>query len=204
MTPEELTPDQWNARWARADTPWDMRQPSPPLVHWLARGELPAGRRVFVPGCGSGHEVRLLAEAGFECVGADFAPDAAAVARQTIAGVSGAAIIQADVLAPPSVDPRFDWIFDQTFFCALHPDLRPRYAPALRRWLATGGELWAIVLRTDTFDRPPFDVTPEAYAELLRAAAFEIVETRALQSESHPARRGRETLVRARLARGTP
>ncbi len=202
MTPEELDAEQWNARWARADTPWDMRRPSPPLAHWLARGELPAGRRVFVPGCGSGHEVRLLAAAGFECVGADFAADAAAAARQTIAGVWGATIIEVDVLAPASVDAPFDWIFDQTFFCALHPDLRPRYAPALRRWLAPGGELWAIVLRTENTDRPPFDVTPEAYSELLRGAAFEIVETRALQAESHPARRGRETLVRARAARG--
>jgi thiopurine S-methyltransferase len=37
---------------------------------------------VLVPGCGRGHEARLLADLGFEGIGLDFSAEAIARARQ--------------------------------------------------------------------------------------------------------------------------
>jgi methyl halide transferase len=54
------TPD-WESAYVLGETPWDKGFASPPLSWFLQLGQwLPAGR-VLVPGCGRGHDVRLLA-----------------------------------------------------------------------------------------------------------------------------------------------
>jgi len=58
------TREFWDARFQSGETPWDRGDASPQLAAWLAAGTL-APCRILVPGCGSGHEVALLASAGF-------------------------------------------------------------------------------------------------------------------------------------------
>lgn len=193
----ELSASDWDARYRDADTPWDMNQPSPPLSHFLRAGILPRGRRVLVPGCGAGHELSLLANAGYEVVGADIAPRAVALAQRAIAGLPNACVICADLLDPAADAGRpYDWVFEQTFFCALPPARRGEYAAAMARFVRPGGELWALSMRAQNPGGPPFDSTPEEYVALLSAAGFATLEVRPLDAESHPSRRGRETLVR--------
>ena len=56
--------------------PWEKGEPSPGLVDFLsAHPELKRGR-VAVPGCGTGHDVRAFAAAGFAASGFDIAPSA--------------------------------------------------------------------------------------------------------------------------------
>lgn len=197
-TPQNpLTPADWDARYVDRDTPWDIGAVSPPLLAFHAAGTLPTGRRVLIPGCGSGHEVRHLASMGYEAVGADYSPMAVERASALTSGLSGASVICANLLAAPPVGmPLFDWAFDQTFFCAVEPSQRPQYAQAMGRWLRNGGELWALSFRVPAQGGPPFDSTPEDFVTLLTEAGFALIEKRPLDAESHPARRGRETLVR--------
>lgn len=190
----------WNARHAAGDTPWDMGQPSPPLLAFLNEGILPAGRRVLVPGCGRGFEVALLAHAGYAAVGVDLAPAAIAAARAVVGERAGAELLCLDFFASVEalMERRFDWVFDQTFFCAIPPVFRLDYARVLAAILRPGGEVWALSMRTDTTEGPPYDSLPEDYINLLSGVGFELVARRPLDAESHPARRGRETLVRMR------
>src|SRR5262245_46628010 len=113
------SPQVWDERYRAADTPWDMAQPSPPLLAFVKEGILPAARRVLVVGCGAGHELPPLADAGYEVTGADFSPLAIDVAKKHIAARKNARAVVADLLAPQSslTGQQFDWIFDQTFFC---------------------------------------------------------------------------------------
>lgn len=195
----DLSPAAWDARYAATDIPWDMGEVSPPLVCFRQEGILPVGRQVLVPGCGSGYEVAYLAEAGYEAVGADFSSQAVAAARRIAGTVPNARIIQADLLAPAAVSlGEFDWIFDQTFFCAIAPVRRPEYAIAMGRLLRPGGELWALSFRVASPGGPPFDSTPADFIELMSSVGFELIQQRPLTGESHPARRGRETLIRMR------
>lgn len=194
---DPLSAADWDARYAGRDTPWDIGAVSPPLVAFHASGILPLGRRVLIPGCGSGHEVRFLASAGYDAVGADYSQAAVRQAERLIEQTTGATVICADLLsAPPSGITQFDWAFDQTFFCAILPSQRQQYAIAMKQWLRKGGELWALSFRVPSPGGPPFDSTPEEYVSLLTSAGFVLAEKRALDAESHPARRGRETLVR--------
>ncbi len=192
----------WDALWTTGVTPWDMGEPSPPLVAWLREGRLPTGRRVLLPGCGRAYEARLLAEAGYEVVGVDLSPQAVAAAHAALPDLPRVSILLADMIA--DVDriaaTPFDWAFDQTFFCAIEPRDRAPAAAALARSLRTGGELWALTFQTQNTACPPYHTDPDEYANIHIAAGFELIEIRPVGDISHAARRGRETLVRLRRA----
>ena len=74
-------PEFWEKRFRENFTPWDAGRVPSDLERFL-RSE-PRGRRVLIPGCGSGYEVRAFAEAGHDVIAVDFAP--AAVERFAMA-----------------------------------------------------------------------------------------------------------------------
>jgi SAM-dependent methyltransferase len=70
----------WDRRYREGRDGWELGQPAPPLQDFFSHHPLaphPPGR-VLVPGCGRGHEARLLAELGFAVVGLDFSAEAIA------------------------------------------------------------------------------------------------------------------------------
>jgi SAM-dependent methyltransferase len=141
------TLDFWQQRFRDRDTPWDRGAPHPQLLDWLAAGVLQAGERVAVPGCGSGHEVAALAQAGLSAVGLDYAPEAVALARERLRAQGlQAEVQQADVLAWQPAAP-LDAVHEQTCLCALHPDHWAAYAAQLHRWLRPGGTLCALFMQ---------------------------------------------------------
>jgi thiopurine S-methyltransferase len=62
---------------------------------------------------------------------------------------------------------QYDLIIEQTFFCALSPELRPRYARHMQGLLNPGGRL-AGVLFNDPMntDKPPFGGNIDEYRKL--------------------------------------
>ena len=68
--------EDWEHRYQTKDMPWEKGAPSPGLVDFLSTAQsLPRGS-VCVPGCGTGHDVRAWAGAGFDAFGFDLAPSA--------------------------------------------------------------------------------------------------------------------------------
>ena len=49
----------WDKAYQEGETPWDKGYASPAIAEWLQKNSLEGG--VLVPGCGLGHDVRLLA-----------------------------------------------------------------------------------------------------------------------------------------------
>ena len=132
--------EHWEQRYQSGDMHWDKGAPSPGLVDFLAaHPALPRGA-VCVPGCGTVHDVRELAKAGFPAFGFDIAPSAIRLAVQkTRASGLKAGFRRADFLQddPPQL---FDWIFEHTLFCAIKPDERNDYVRAVLRWLRLEGQ----------------------------------------------------------------
>jgi len=56
--------------------PWEKGEASPGLVDFLAGHTTLARGKVCVPGCGTGHDAREWAKAGFRVYGYDLAPSA--------------------------------------------------------------------------------------------------------------------------------
>jgi len=135
---QELNQEYWEARYQSADMPWEKGAASPGLVDFLAaHPELPRGT-VCVSGCGTGHDVRAFAAAGFETFGFDIAPSGIRLAEEKTKAAGLTATFQlADFLRdePPQ---KFDWLFEHTLFCAIQPDERDDYVRAVLRWLKPG------------------------------------------------------------------
>src|SRR6266700_231352 len=105
-----MSETDWEARYQAGDMPWEKGEASPGLVDFLAaHADLPRGA-VVVPGCGTGHDARAWAGAGFETWGLDLAPSAIrlSIERTRAAGLT-AAFMQSDFLTdrPPKL---FDWL----------------------------------------------------------------------------------------------
>ncbi|MEO6848355.1 MAG: methyltransferase domain-containing protein, partial [Chthoniobacterales bacterium] len=73
-------PISWEARYLAKDTPWDKGVAAPPLEEFLEKNTVTG--RVFVPGCGTGQDVRALSRTGTDVTGLDFAPQAVATATR--------------------------------------------------------------------------------------------------------------------------
>ncbi len=154
-----MSREYWEQRYQTNDMPWEKGAPSPGLVDFLAaHPELPRGT-VCVPGCGTGHDVRAWAAAGFDAVGLDIAPSAIQLAREKTKAAGLAArfelvdFLQAE---PPS---RFDWLFEHTLFCAIDPVERDDYGRAVLRWLKPAGQYLAVNYLIPDPEGPPFGTT---------------------------------------------
>ncbi len=151
----------WEARYQSGDMPWEKGEASPGLVDWLAaHPALPRGA-VAVPGCGTGHDARAWAQAGWEAWGFDLSPSAIRQCeeRTRAAGLS-AQFRLANFLTDEPPRP-FDWLFEHTLYCAIDPQRRDEYAQAVQRWLKPGGQFLAVHYLIPDEDGPPFGTTRE-------------------------------------------
>jgi cyclopropane fatty-acyl-phospholipid synthase-like methyltransferase len=156
----------WEARYQAHDMPWEKGEPSPGLVDFLAGpSHLPRGT-VLVPGCGTGHDVRAWAAAGFTATGCDLAPSAIRLAREKTAAAGWPAqFIEGDFLADAATEP-YDWIFEHTLFCAIDPARRGDYVAAVLRRLKPGGSYLAVNYLIPETAGPPFGTTRQELMDL--------------------------------------
>jgi methyl halide transferase len=71
-----MSQEYWEHRYQIKDMPWEKGAPSPGLVDFLVANPGLKRGTVAVPGCGTGHDVREFARAGFDTHGFDLAPSA--------------------------------------------------------------------------------------------------------------------------------
>jgi methyl halide transferase len=166
------TRDFWQQRFVQQQTPWDRGAPGPQLLRWIDEGVIAPGQSIAVPGCGSGHDVLALARAGCAVTGIDYAEAAVALTRAQL-GAHRATVVQADVLSWQPATP-LDAVYEQTCWCALHPDHWAAYAAQLHGWLRPGGRLllMAMQCRRDgaaqgRIEGPPYHMDIHAVRALL-------------------------------------
>jgi SAM-dependent methyltransferase len=167
----------WNSAYENEDTPWDKGEAAPPLREFLSTHSVCG--RVLVPGCGLGHDVRLLAEQGAEVIGMDIALGAVRKAS-TLPKRSTELYVVGDFLNLPSVHYRqFDWLVEHTCLCAIDPAERAAYMQSVALALKPGGSFLAIFYRVVadyTGEGPPHPIS-EADIEALFGTEFETLES---------------------------
>src|SRR5262245_3649336 len=157
-----MSETNWETRYQTGDMPWEKGEASPGLVDFLtAHPGLPRGT-VCVPGCGTGHDVRVWAKSGFEAHGFDLAPSAIRLCHEKTqaAGLKNARYHLIDFLVSEPPHP-FDWLFEHTLYCAIDPNRREEYVQAVLRWLKPGGQFLAVHYLIPDEDGPPFGTTAE-------------------------------------------
>jgi SAM-dependent methyltransferase len=125
------------AFWYLFKPPWDSGIPAPELVRAIA--QQPSGRALDI-GCGTGTNVRYLAEHGWQATGIDFVPAAIAQATRKMRGLP-ATLLVADVtrLADLDLPGPYDLALDMGCFHSLTPEGQKGYALGLKRWLRPRG-----------------------------------------------------------------
>lgn len=189
----------WNQAYEGGDTPWDKGYASPPLCEFMERHRITG--RVLVPGCGTGHDVRVLAAQGAEVVGLDIAESALRKAA-AYPVVGGERYVVGDILNPEAEHvAAYDWFVEHTCLCALNPDRRSAYGRAVRQVLKPGGNFLAIFFRVVedyTGEGPPHPISRKAIDELF-GNDFERVES-SIPGKSYPSRpHGAEEVIWMRL-----
>jgi cyclopropane fatty-acyl-phospholipid synthase-like methyltransferase len=186
-----MSSDYWENCYQAGDMRWEKGASSPGLTDFLAaHPELKRGS-VCVPGCGTGHDVREFARAGFDAHGFDFAPSAIRLCcEKTAAAGLKAAFVQADFLhdEPPR---KFDWLFEHTLFCAIQPQERDAYVRAVLKWLKPEGNYLAVSYFLCEPKGPPWPTTREEQIKLF-SPHFELVAD--WLPRSYPNRAGRERM----------
>ncbi|PWN23218.1 thiol methyltransferase 1 [Microstroma glucosiphilum] len=185
-----LDQSRWSAAWTAKQTPWDSGGiPQPSLVSFMedveegkALRQDSQRKRVLIPGCGTGYDVEYFARLGFkEARGADIAPEATQAAQAWVDSLSPRPerydrihLESMDYLALADArieaESQYDLIYDYTFFCALPPSLRAKWAKAHANNLKAGEGMLITLCFPMQGDRPggpPYSVSPELYREHL-------------------------------------
>jgi len=160
----DLGENFWNDQYKANTTGWDLGQVSPPLkdyIDQLKNRDL----RILIPGCGNSYEAEYLLEQGFTNVSViDIAPEPVERLRSKFQSNPNIKIISGDFFSHKG---EYDLILEQTFFCALDPELRKNYAGAMKSLIPKGGKI-AGVLFNIQFERegPPFGGSEAEYRAL--------------------------------------
>jgi SAM-dependent methyltransferase len=163
-------PDFWQELYAEGRDGWEMGAPHPSLVHLVETTPPPRGR-VAVPGCGRGHDARLLARHGYTVVGFDFAPGAIAEARRLARQDKVAvAFEQRDIFTlDRDWNRAFDGVWEYTCYCAIEPRRRAEYVRVMAAIVKPGGWLLGCLFPVRPGGGgPPFPVQLAEVRRLLR------------------------------------
>lgn len=152
----------WDERYQKGQTGWDIGYPSKPLTEYIDQlkdHEL----RILIPGCGNGYEALYLLEKGFKNITlVDISLEAVNRLRERMP--AEIEILHQDFF---ELDTTYDLILEQTFFCALDPSMRDRYAEKMYELLNEGGTLAGVFFNRE-FEQagPPFGGNLEEYLQI--------------------------------------
>lgn len=123
--------------------------------------------RILIPGGGNGYEAGYLAEKGFKnTVLLDWSQ-----APLDAFGVQNVDFPHDNLVCEDFFlhNGQYDLVFEQTFFCAIDPNLRAAYAKKMHQLLVPGGKLVGVLFNiTFAKEGPPFggsDAEYRAYFE---------------------------------------
>ncbi len=165
-----LNENYWEQRYRQAETAWDIGNISEPLKNYfdqLTDKQI----RILIPGCGNAYEAQYLFEQGFTNVHLlDWSASALQNFKERVPSFPSEQLLQQDFFTykPSTAAEHYDLIVEQTFFCALQPELRIDYVRKMHELLRDGGKLVGLLFRRKFEERqgPPFGGDIEDYQPL--------------------------------------
>jgi methyl halide transferase len=191
----DLNSEYWNKRYETDDFPWDIGYISTPLKEYFDKLEN-KDLFILIPGAGNSWEAEYLHLHGFKNV---FILDYAEVPlknfSERVPSFPTKNLICEDFF---SHSGKYDLIIEQTFFCAIDPSLRTKYAQKMAELLNPAGKLAGLLFNDPlNSDKPPFGGSSEDYKPIFepyfRLDMFEIAKN------SIGPRSGREIFIELSL-----
>ncbi|MDD7915139.1 methyltransferase domain-containing protein [Polaribacter ponticola] len=163
----QLSEDFWENKYKANKIGWDLGEVSPPLKTYfnqLTNKDI----KILIPGGGNSHEAEFLFKQGFTNV---YVVDVSKIPlenlKRRVPEFPDSHLIHANFF---DIENKFDLIIEQTFFCAINPDLRPKYAKKMNRTLKEKGKLVGLMFDAVlNEDHPPFGGNKEEYLPYFQA-----------------------------------
>lgn len=167
-----LDKDYWTERYNSGKTGWDIGFASPPLVQYLDQIEN-RHIQILIPGAGSGYEAIYALQKGFQEIHLlDFSKEPLQRFHSSNLDFPEEHIHHQNFFEH---EGSYDLILEQTFFCALDPSLRIKYALKMKDLLKPKGKLVGVLFdREFDFDGPPFGGKSSEYISLFEQY-FEVI-----------------------------
>ncbi len=158
-----LNDQYWSERYAKSQTGWDVGNVSPALKGYFDQLSTQS-ISILIPGCGNAYEAEYLLQQGFTDI---TLIDISGVLVQNLQvklkdyiGKGVCRVIHQDFFEHSG---NYDLIVEQTFFCAIDPILRPKYAQKMSELLKPTGRLVGLLFDREFVGGPPFGGSKAEY-----------------------------------------
>ena len=157
--------EYWDERYEQGRTGWDIGYASTPLREYFDQVENKE-MKILIPGCGNAYEAAYLHEQGFKNV---YVIDISNKPLEEFANANPS-FPEEHVVCDDffSLTDQYDIIVEQTFFCALPPEDREKYAQKVFELLKPEGKLVGLFFDREFDGGPPYGGTKEEYIGIFR------------------------------------
>lgn len=150
----KLNEEFWNNKYLNQEAGWDLKSPSSPLKAYIDQ-LTDTSTKILIPGCGNAYEAEYLSDKGFTNITLiDISEVVVNNIKNKFKDNLSIKVVHQDFF---DFNGQFDLILEQTFFCALNPELRIKYSQKVNQLLSKEGKLVGVLFNRN-FDNlsPPF------------------------------------------------
>ncbi len=186
----KLDAEYWDERYKTQNSGWDIGYPSPAICKYFDNKD--TSKKILIPGCGNAYEGEYLFNNGFKNITLlDYSETSKQNFLNRVPGFNEKNYVIDGFFEHKG---SYDFIVEQTFFCALDPSLREKYAKKMHELLAPGGQLIGLLFDDPLYeDHPPYGGNKEEYLSYFSPLFSEVKMTPC--HSSIPERSGRELFI---------
>ena len=162
----KLTKEYWENRYLQNETGWDVGEITTPLKEYFNQ-LTNKNIKILIPGGGNSYELEYLLSLGFsEVYVIDIVKKPLENIQKRIPTVASDLLIHGDFF---EIEDSFDLIIEQTFFCALNPELREKYVQKMHSLLKDNGKIIGLLFQFPLTEQgPPFGGSKSEYENLFK------------------------------------
>ncbi len=163
---KNLNKKYWSSRYQENNVPWDAGKITNPIKEYIDQLE-DKQMKILIPGVGNGYELGYLYENGFNNVyGLDWSEEPLQFFQEKYPHFPKNQLIRGDFFLHQDT---YDLILEQTFFCAISPELRSNYVDKIFELLKQNGTLAGVLFQFPlTTQGPPFGGSKTEYEKLFK------------------------------------
>ncbi|MBT4412554.1 MAG: methyltransferase domain-containing protein [Polaribacter sp.] len=151
----------WENKYKTNKIGWDLGEVSPPLKTYFDQ-LINKDLKILIPGGGHSYEAEYLFNKGFKNVYVvDLSKTALENIKNRVPNFPNSQLILGNFF---DLNDTFDLAIEQTFFCAIDPNLREKYAYKMKDLLKSKGKLVGLLFDAKlNTDHPPFGGNRKEY-----------------------------------------
>ena len=156
-----LNKDFWSKRYKENQIGWDTGAITTPLKEYIDQ-LTDKNCKILIPGAGNSYEAEYLHNKGFKQVFVlDLAKEPLDNLLKRVPSFPKKHLLQGDFF---DLNQKFDLVIEQTFYCALNPELRDNYVKKMSEIIRANGKITGLLFQFPLTEKgPPFGGSKQEY-----------------------------------------